>query len=639
MIRRTAVLAALAVVSGVFVAAAPAATAAADTNYALPGLGYSDMAVAAAQGRLFISGNDNKILVRSLDGAPVTSLAPMAGARGLTLSADGGTLYAALSANDAIAAYDTTTLVETARYATGAQTCPSDVAIIGTALWFGYGCGSGSWAHRVGVVDLAAEPPAVTLAKTDPTFYAGVWVVAAGDRLLVTGKGSSPTTLYSYPVTGTTLGTPATMQFGGASDIAVTPDNLRVIVPPGPSYSQPIYNVADLSNAGSFSSNHPYPNSALAANGYLVSGVRASGDPDIRIYRESDGAPVRTYELGAGYYTLIEHGLASTPDLSVLYAVSEYWDGTGRNTHTLHVRHDPTRIPTAFTLSKPATMKVGTAYTLTGTLSAGAGKVVHVKRSSKYGTVTLANRTTGSGGSFAITDKVAKRGAYTYTLSFAGDSTYAASTKAFAMTVRGLTPALSMITNATIYNHLATARVLARLGPTYTNRTVTITAKPLDRTGRTLVSAKVDSNGYLRTTHTLYWKTTYTASFAGDDVYEPRKVTRTVRVYAAVSQTLSGYYATSNGYRLYRRTADPVVSATARPSTHGCFAMTAQRYTSGAWRTVSTASCVGIGGSDEAVGVLTGDPMVGVPYRIRSTFTGNSYLAAKATAYQYLRFT
>ena len=54
---------------------------------------------------------------------------------------------------------------------------------------------------------------------------------------------------------------------------------------------------------------------------------------------------------------LLQAGWRDPAALSVLYAISWYHDGTGTNTHTLHVRHDPTKIPTTFTLTKPATMK------------------------------------------------------------------------------------------------------------------------------------------------------------------------------------------------------------------------------------------------------------------------------------------
>lgn len=638
MRRRTACLAVLALAGGLAVATAPPAAAATDTNYALPGVGFADMAVDAAHGRLFISGNGESLLVRSLDGAAVTSIAPNAGARGLALSADGGTLYAALSAQDAIAAFDTTTLAETARYPTGAQTCPSDVAVMGTALWFGYGCGSANWNHRLGVVDLSGESPAVTLAKTTQTFYDGIWVVAAGGHLVVAGKGSSPTTLYSYPVTGATLGTPATLSVSDPNDIAVTPDGARIIVPPGPSYSQPIYNVSDLSNAGTFAANYAFPNAALAANGYLVSGTVASHDADIRIYRESDGAPIRTYELGGGFYSLYGHGLASTPDLSALYAITSYHDGTGTNTHTLHVRHDPTKLPATITLTKPSAAKVNTSYTVTGTLSAGSGQVVRVQRSSAYGTVTLANRTTGSGGAFTITDKVSKRGMYTYTATFDGNSTHAAATKTLGMKVLGLTPSLSIATNASTYRYGATAYVTARLGSTQ-SRTLKITAKPYGSTTTTLRTGTVSSTGSLSSSKAVSRRTTFYAVFAGDAVYEPRTVYRTVTVGARLSQTLAGYYTTSGSYRVYRRTADPELHVAVSPNNGGaCMSFVAQAYTSGAWRTLATASCIRLESDSRTVAVLVGDQPPGVNLRLRSTFAGTTLNARTVGSWLYLRF-
>jgi len=640
VLRRTVRLAVLALAAGLAVAPAPAASATTpDANYPLPSTGFSDMAVDAAHDHLFISGNGSAILVRTLNGAAVTTIAANAGARGLTLSADGSTLYAALSAQDAIAAFDTTTLAEKARYATGSQTCPEDVAVIGTSLWFGYGCGGASWNHRLGVVDLSGEAPAVTLAKTAVTFYAGIWVVAAGDYLLVTGKGSSPTTLYSYPVTGTTLGTPATVSISSPGDVAVTPDNTRVIVPPGASYSQPMYNVADLSNAGSYSNNHPYPNSALAANGYLVSGEMAWYDPDIRVFRASDGAAIRTYELGGSYYSLIGHGLASTPDLSILYAVSSYHDGTGNNTHTLHVRHDPTKIPTTITMARPSTATVNTSYTLTGTLSAGAGQVVHVKRTSSYGTVTLADRTTGSGGSFTITDKVTKRGVYTYTATFDGNATYGGTSKALGVKVLGLTPSMTISTNASNYRYGATAYVTGHLGTTQ-SRTLKLTAKPYGSTATTLKTGTVNGSGNLSSSRVVSRRTTFYAIFAGDAVYEPRTVYRTVTVGARIAQSLTGYYGTSGSYRLYRQSTDPQINVVVSPNNAGaCQSFTAQAYQSGAWSTFSTASCMQLDYGSSVAAYLVGNHPTGISFRVRSTFNGSTLNSKTVGGWLYLRYT
>src|SRR4051812_21813845 len=79
------------------------------------------MAVDAAHQHIFFSqGNGSTgILVTDLSGTPITTIADEPGATGLALSADGGTLYAALADGDVIAAIDTATLTESARYPTG----------------------------------------------------------------------------------------------------------------------------------------------------------------------------------------------------------------------------------------------------------------------------------------------------------------------------------------------------------------------------------------------------------------------------------------------------------------------------------------------------------------------------------------
>src|SRR5689334_18650580 len=61
------------------------------------------------------------------------------GVKGLVLSADESTLYAAAVDADAIVAVDTEKVTETARYSTGADTEPMYVAAAGDKIWFGYG--------------------------------------------------------------------------------------------------------------------------------------------------------------------------------------------------------------------------------------------------------------------------------------------------------------------------------------------------------------------------------------------------------------------------------------------------------------------------------------------------------------------
>ena len=50
------------------------------------------------------------------------------------------------------------------RIATGLGECPSSLALVGQALWFGYGCDQ--WGGNTGRVDLAVQPPTVKLGLT-----------------------------------------------------------------------------------------------------------------------------------------------------------------------------------------------------------------------------------------------------------------------------------------------------------------------------------------------------------------------------------------------------------------------------------------------------------------------------------------
>src|SRR5689334_21716962 len=93
----------------------------ADSTAALPLSHYSHMLLDTAHQHIFFSqgAGSTGILVTDLAGAPVTTIGDEQGATGLALSADGGTLYAALADGDAVAAIDTASLAESTRFPTG----------------------------------------------------------------------------------------------------------------------------------------------------------------------------------------------------------------------------------------------------------------------------------------------------------------------------------------------------------------------------------------------------------------------------------------------------------------------------------------------------------------------------------------
>ncbi|HEU5109389.1 MAG TPA: hypothetical protein VFT95_12680, partial [Micromonosporaceae bacterium] len=155
--RRGALVGAVVVATAVSVVGAPAASAAPE----LPLSGFGDVVVDSVRQWVFVSGggSSNGVVVTDFSGRVRKTIANQPGADGLELSADGTRLFVALSAGDAVSVIDTSTLQETARYATGAGSCPTHLARTGNLVWFGYGCEDGNWSGKIGKLDPAAAEP------------------------------------------------------------------------------------------------------------------------------------------------------------------------------------------------------------------------------------------------------------------------------------------------------------------------------------------------------------------------------------------------------------------------------------------------------------------------------------------------
>src|SRR5262252_1897299 len=96
----------------------------ASTPVSLPITSFYQIVADTAHGHLFISEGSssiNHILVTDLTGQQVNTIAGQNGVMGINLSPDGKTLYAALSANHAVTAIDTSTLQQTASYPIGSM--------------------------------------------------------------------------------------------------------------------------------------------------------------------------------------------------------------------------------------------------------------------------------------------------------------------------------------------------------------------------------------------------------------------------------------------------------------------------------------------------------------------------------------
>ena len=649
--RRTAVLALAGLLSGTGLTALAPAASAADSVVPLPLTAYRDIVVDDAHSHLFLTGGgSNGVVVRDLAGAAVTTITNQPGASQMTLSEDGSLLYVALASGDAVSAISTTTLTEVTRYSTGATTCPASVAVTMGKVWFGYGCGGAS--GNLGVIDPAAvDPdPVVTLGTlTAGSYYYAprLQASAAKPGLLVAGEfGISPATLRVLDVsTGAAVVSATNHPGSNLQDFAITSDGSHVITASGSPYEHDSYKTTDLSADGVYGSNNPYPNAvATGAGGPVAAGLDASYSTDISIYQAA-GTLVRSYEMGGCCNqgqsgSLADAGLALNADASVLYAVTTDYLGAAV---TLRVLRDPGKLISTLDLYPPVSVPINHAFAISGTLtSAGlpvAGALVTVARDSTYGTVPLAPRTTASDGSFSIPDTLSRRGVYGYTVSWAGDSSHAGTTSRRVTKVIGLTPALSITTSAGPYAYGAKPVVVAHLGTTKV-RTLSIYAQPYGGTKVRLKTGTVDANGNLGVAYTLSRRTTFTASFAGDDTYEPRAVAKALTVHARVAETLYGAYGTSSGYKLFHTSVDPTLVVTVAANNAGsCVSYVAQYYSSGAWHTGATLSCGTLDANSQHGAVYYTNAPAGTRFRMRAAFSGSALNVATTGAWVYGKFT
>ena len=323
---------------------APTAALAADpTVTVLPFTRPAD--VVSAGDRVFISGgrDSSQIVVTDAAGTITGTIDGLSGPADLQLSNDRQTLYVALPAANAIAAYDTGTLVQSALYSTGEAGCASTLGFTGRFVWFGYGCGQ--WGGEIGRIDLAHQPAVVTTALTGQSFYGAPLLSTAlrNNKVLFVGQKSlSPWTGWSYAIgTGGALTLTSTTDFSSVgsnlNDAALDPTGATAYTASGYPYHIASYSTADLTKAGPTYQTGPYPVAVeLSRDGTRIAGgADASYDPDVFVFN-LDGTAVTQFELGGQDHILSPNGLAWAPNGRRLYAISN--DGyLYQNPAQLHV--------------------------------------------------------------------------------------------------------------------------------------------------------------------------------------------------------------------------------------------------------------------------------------------------------------
>lgn len=242
---------------------------------------------------------------------------------------------------------------------------------------------------------------------------------------------------------------------------------------------------------------------------------------------------------------------------------------------------------------------------------------------------------TDAQGHFTLTDSPPARGQVTYHLS----ADNGAATTDVPVQVAGLSPRLSIRSEPALGTFGHNVQVTAHLGADTTDRSVTIYARPYRRDRRQIDQGAVDGNGDRTTTFTLNRRTTFIAIFSGDEKYDADRVTDVSRARAVIRERLRGGYDTAGGYRLYHPGANPRLVVHMLPERDGsCLYLRAQYRRDGAWVNRSVSTCVHTDADGRVKADLTGDHVVGRPYRLRAEWRGNRAIARRNGTWMHLEF-
>ncbi|MFE2011805.1 Ig-like domain repeat protein [Streptomyces sp. NPDC059491] len=641
--------------------AGTAGPASADSSKALAMSSVGDMVVDGVHRKIFISDPYlGKIVATDYAGTVLSTVTGLPGVTGLALSADSGSLYAAVPGADAVVALDAQAVTETTRYATGEGTDPQFVAAAGGRIWFGYGTNEDG---DIGSIDPSGEQPVVTLGQDAEINYSGA------PRLV-----SSPTDpnaiaavssyyhwfrIGAYDVsTGTAVRTARSPESesssgGMVSDLAYTQDGSRLITATAGNRHR-VWQTSDLTQVGAYASEYHGAAVAVAPDGTVAAGSDAWYGPDVFVYRPGETKAVRQYDFpntgntSAGD-SLADSALAWEPGGSRLFAVTTAGGGGTR----LHVLDEPTRSVPVVTVKAPATAPVAKALTVSGTIAATlplpAGTPLTVTRydvEAPQGKA-LGTRALGANGAFSFPDTPTAAGNVTYKVAYAGDAQHAAATGTAVVKVAPNKTALTLDRHGLVVNFNTTVTYTATLGPTYRNRVVELWADPVGAEPKRLLKrGTVNSAGKLSASLKMTRDTWVSAVFAGDTRSAAVSAASAVNTRAGVATTLSRHYKWTKigttSYQTYHQTADPMIAAWLNSYPNRKTRLDLQLWYQGAWRSAGS-EFFRLNANGMAYVTIDGDGAAGYKFRVRSAYLdGTSGDNVNSTVYgpwKYFNFT
>ncbi|GAA3900540.1 hypothetical protein GCM10023084_61280 [Streptomyces lacrimifluminis] len=637
-----------------------AGTAMADDQRDLGIVSFGDIVVDGVHKRVFVSDPvSDRVVATDYRGNFVAEVSNLRGVKGLELSADSRTLYAAVpddlgDTSDAIAVIDAATVTVSAQYPTG-DVNPQSVALAGGRLWFGYGTpGTGN----IGSVDLTDPEHKVTLDgdAAKPWSAAPLLDAAPGSGSLVAGlPGLAWTELGVYDVSSGTATATARKTVAGSElrDLSVTPDGGQVVVAAQAPSHHVTYKTSDLTADRTYTSAQGSANAvAFAPDGTVAAGNDTYFGQGLHVYRPGRTASVRDYDLVNGGSTgrLAAAGLGWAPDRSRLFAVTAGQD----NSYDLRVLNNPTKAVTSVSVTAPAkgdrTKKLTVKGKVTSRVALPAGTKLTITRKDldnpggrKIGTATVA-----ANGTFSFTNSPPAGGKVTYVLAYAGDADHLASSGSDTVDVSRSATSIRLSNNKKTYDYAKSVKFTAHLGKTYKNRKVEIWADPYgsDRPNKLVKSGTVNRNGDFSATYKLTRDTRLTARFTGDARYAPKTVASTIYTKVKVSTSISRQYKNKNvygqTYAYFHQATVPLFTTSMTAYPHREQRLQIEYFYEGTWYDGGS-QYFGLDSSGISRVELGGTHDIGYRFRIRSSYldgaSGDNVNTTTHGAWKYFIFT
>jgi hypothetical protein len=209
----------------------------------------------------------------------------------------------------------------------------------------------------------------------------------------------------------------------------------------------------------------------------------------------------------------------------------------------------------------------------------------------------------------------------------AGDPSAPPAAASSPVSAEGSRPPVSVSAPVTDNPYGARVTITVTLGPTFSDRRVTLYATPAGEARRLVAAGNVNARGKWYPTYRLTRATEFTAVFAGDRYNAPNSASRTLRAYARVTSRLTGYYKTSAGdggpvYHVFHGTGTLVLHVTVAPDKHGeCLEPETQQFDPGSgWDADTRYGCDALDAQSHDTAPFALSRAVGDRYRIRGDY-------------------